>query len=72
MLVRPKIKLKCVAYFFAAKITRLIHHVYHANHHVLTIKKPPPNTCISQNTPQKLKQIHQSQDQHHDQKKFSV
>jgi hypothetical protein len=56
MLVRPKIRLEFVANFFAAKITRLLHHVYHADHHVLTIKKPPPETRISQNTPQKHQQ----------------
>jgi hypothetical protein len=72
MLVRPKIKLKFVAYFFAAKISRLLHHVYHADHHVLTIKKPPPKTRIPQTPLKKLKQIHQSQDPHHDQKKLRL
>ena len=72
MLVRPKIKLKFVAYFFAAKITRLLHHVYHADHHVLTIKKPSPETRISQNTPQKHQQMHHSQDQHHDKKNLRL
>jgi hypothetical protein len=58
MLVRPKIKLKFVAYFFAAKITRLLHHVYHADHHVLTIKKPCRKRSIFQNTPEKCRQTH--------------
>jgi hypothetical protein len=55
-----KIKLKNVAHFSPLKNAVFLHHVYHAFHHVLTIKKPRPATTFFQNTPQKPQQKQQN------------
>jgi hypothetical protein len=39
--------------FVAPAQMQFSHHIHHAIHHVLTIKKPPSTTHFFQNTPQK-------------------
>jgi len=49
----PENKSSNLAHFFTPKRSLPKHHVYHTFHHVLTIKKPPPNTHFPQNPQQK-------------------
>jgi hypothetical protein len=48
-----KINFKTMSHFSAQKNTLPKHHVYHASHHVLTIKKPRSKRCFPQTPQQK-------------------
>ncbi|MBB5340511.1 hypothetical protein HDF13_002844 [Edaphobacter lichenicola] len=54
---RSKIKFEFVTHFFDLKSALLFFHVHHAEHHVVTSKKPWSNTPIWPNPLQKAQQI---------------